>query len=963
MSTPDTATGRSEAVRAGPPHRPLVARGRNTVACGRRRIPAGCVGFRAAYVRGALLAAAALAWVAWAGWATAAHAQLPEGRPVTRIEVDAPAALEDAVRSAVAAREGEPLDGGDVRRSIQNIYALGRVSDVQVASEETTAGVVLRFVVLPSAHVEVIRFEGERPLSRNELNDALTVLRGDRISRAMIEEQAGRVQSALSDRGYLGAVVEPELVLLGDGLEGTLVFHLRPGEATRLQRLDFVGETGISEAEAREAFALREGGVFRSDLLAESIESLRRTLAENHYFYARIEIADQASNLAENTADLTLRVVAGPQVELNLRGWDRSDEELREMLPFYEAATIADWILIQARADIIAELQRQGHWKPLVTFGRERDAEGRNVQVSFTVAPVSKRGIESVEVRGNDSIPEEELLALMATREGGMLRSARFLSDVWEQDQRSVLQRYRRNGFLQARVVEATVTYEEALGGLRAVIVIDEGNRTVVDELNLDVRDNLSAYGIDTAGWAEELTTRSGGPFDPDAVRQDERGLRIRLANEGFGRALVLSEVDETADPFAVSVSFTVHPGRRTRVGQVLIAGNERVREDVIRRELSLVPGSPLSQEGIILSQSRLFQLGIFTRVDIETAVPDSIESDPTVVVRVTEGSTRRLSWGVGYSTEELVRGLVVLGQDNLWGLNHSAIASLRASFAEQRLRFIYTDPYVFGRELEGSMVGYFESIDESGFKVQRIGTSAQIVKRHSDTLSSIGRYSFRNQQTFDLEIDEAELEPEDRSAIVGSLIYSLISDTRPDPIDPRGGTYHTIDTEWAARALGSESDFIRLFGRSYWYWGLPGDSVLVAAARAGLSVPYADSIVPLPERFLAGGSTTLRGFGRNLAGPSDVNGNPLGGRVLLIGNLEYRFPLRGDLGVVLFTDVGNVFATPADVVLAGVRETVGIGARYATPIGPLRLDWGYLLDARPGESTSRFHFAIGQAF
>jgi outer membrane translocation and assembly module TamA len=129
------------------------------------------------------------------------------------------------------------------------------------------------------------------------------------------------------------------------------------------------------------------------------------------------------------------------------------------------------------------------------------------------------------------------------------------------------------------------------------------------------------------------------------------------------------------------------------------------------------------------------------------------------------------------------------------------------------------------------------------------------------------------------------------------------------------------------------------------------------------VAVPYADSLVPLPERFFAGGSTSLRGFGRNLAGPTDVNGNPLGGNVLLIGNLELRLPVRGDLGLVLFTDVGNVFADPDTVRMNDVRETVGAGLRYATPIGPLRLDWGYLLDARTGEDTSRFHFAIGQAF
>ena len=419
----------------------------------------------------------------------------------------------------------------------------------------------------------------------------------------------------------------------------------------------------------------------------------------------------------------------------------------------------------------------------------------------------------------------------------------------------------------------------------------------------------------------------------------------------------------EGADPLVVDVAYTVYSGRRSRVGQVLISGNERVDDDVIHRQLTLQPGSPFTQESIILSQSRLYRLGIFSRVEISTAVPNSLRTDPTVVVRVTEGSSTRLSWGVGYSTEEQVRGLLILGKDNLWERNHRATVSLRASFAEQRLRFVYTNPYLFGRDVEGSAVSYYENVDEEGYKLQRTGAALQVVKRHTDWLTSIGRYSFRDQETYDVLIDENELEPEDRAGVVGSLIYSLLADTRPDPIEPRGGGYHTLDSEWAAKALGGESNFVKLFGRSYWYWGAPGDTVLVGAIRGGVALPYGDSLVPLPERFFAGGSTTLRGFGRNLAGPTDVNGNPLGGDVLLIANLEFRFPVRGDLGAVIFADVGNVFADPQSVSIDEVRETLGLGVRYATPIGPVRLDWGYLLDARPGEDPNRFHFAIGHAF
>ena len=901
------------------------------------------------------------------GIGTAAGVDLTayQGLSVVAVSVSAPAPLRLAVSQSVAVRIGSPYNVDDVRRSLQNIYSLGSVSDVQVHGVETDDGLRLEFVVFAATRLQEISFAGDSPIGTGSLLDALTVRTGDRITREIAEVQALRVQQALSGQGYMLAGVEPEISLDATGTRGTLVFHLDPGDPTRLSEFRIVGDNiGIAKEEARAVLGLREGGVYRSDVLGNGIDRLQRRLAEDHYFYADIQVAPGSVSFAANTTALSIRVEAGPRVELNVTGWDRSEEELHRLLPFFERTSVADWLLKQAHSDIVAALQSQGYWKPLVAYRRTRDKEGRNVIIDFTVNPVAKADLKRIDIEGSESISTEAIRATMETRERRLLRGPPFTTRQWEQDQRSILSLYRRSGFLEARIDEASVRRDTELGGLRAYLRIDEGPRSTVAGMTVDVGSGPGDYGVDTSGWLGELQLRSGGPFSPDAVRQDETRLRMLLANAGYPRALVTSATtfpDE--DPHRANIAFTVFPGARVRVGQLIITGNRSVREEVIRRELSLLPGSPFTQEALIRSQSRLYQLGVFSRVDIETAQPDSIETEPTVVVRVEEGSSRRLSWGLGYSTEEHVRGLLVVGEDNLWGRNHRGTASIRASFKEQRTRLIYTNPYLFGRRLEGSAVGYYESIDQEGFKVQSYGASLQFVKRHSERLTSIGRYSFRDQRAFDIEIDPDELEPEDSDAIIGSFIYSLLHDSRPDPIDPRRGVYNTVDTELASKALGGEANFVKIFGRFYWYRELPGDMVFVAAGRAGLAVPYADSIVPLPQRFFAGGSTTLRGFGRNRAGPTDASGNPLGGEVLLIGNLELRFPIRSNLGAVLFVDVGNVFADIDSIALDESRETLGVGVRYSTPIGPLRLDWGHLLDRRTGEDSWRLHFAIGQAF
>ncbi len=886
------------------------------------------------------------------------------GKPVVSFEVTAPDGLEQAAREAVAIRLGAPYAVADLKRSLQNIYALGNVSDVQVSGEDTGAGVRLHFLVLPATHLHELRFAGDSPLGSGTLRDALTATVGDRVTREMLEEQALRVQEEIHDQGYLEATVEPELVLDDGGTEGTVTFHIDSGAPTRIRSLQITGSLGITDAEIRSAFGLREGSVYRRAALGNGINQVSRRLADEHFFYATVTLPEAAIDQESNTVDLSVNVEAGPRVELNFGGRDRTEEQWHEVLPFFEETSVADWILKQARADIVAELQEQGYWQLLVSYGiTRRDEEGRNVAINFSVQPFRQAHVGRIDFVGNDHIPTETLLGTIGTQPRRWLRGGTFTTRQWQQDQRSILAMYRQMGFLQARVTSSSVSFDPELQGLRVAATIDEGGRTLAREVAIDLDQDITAVGVDTAGWIDQLQLRSGGAYNPDAIRQDETRLRVLLANEGFRRALVTSEIDEGQDPYVVDVRFSLYPGPRTRVGRVLISGNRRVKEHVIRRELLFVSGSPLTQEAVIRSQSRLYQLGLFSRVSIATAQPDSTASDPAVVVRVEEGSGQRLSWGLGYSTEEQIRGLVVVRQDNLWGRNHRATASVRASFKEQRVRFIYTEPWLLGRRVEGSVVSYFESLDQEGFKLQNYGISLQGVVRHSQTFTSIARYSFRDQQAFDILIDPEFIEPEDQDAVVGSFIYSMLNDTRPNPIDPSGGTYHTLDTELASRALASETDFFKMFGRSYWYWNLGSDAVLVAAARAGFAVSYRDSIVPLPERFFAGGSTTLRGFGRNQAGPKDPNGNPLGGNVLLIGNLELRFPVRGNLGAALFLDVGNVFANFDSISKQEIREDIGFGIRYETPIGPLRLDVARLLDARTGEDTTKLHFAIGQAF
>jgi outer membrane protein assembly factor BamA len=178
---------------------------------------------------------------------------------------------------------------------------------------------------------------------------------------------------------------------------------------------------------------------------------------------------------------------------------------------------------------------------------------------------------------------------------------------------------------------------------------------------------------------------------------------------------------------------------------------------------------------------------------------------------------------------------------------------------------------------------------------------------------------------------------------------------------DPRRGLFWTATVEPVLKALGSEKDYVRLYGQVFAYLPLGEKVVWAQVVRAG-TVPGEDPLLLLDRRFKAGGATSVRGFGENALGP-DYEGTPTGGQAMLVLNQELRFPLWSRVHGGVFYDAGNVWGLSSGFDLTDLRHNVGAGVRVLFPFGPVRLDWAWVLDPKDGEPRSRWHFALGHAF
>jgi outer membrane protein assembly factor BamA len=326
-------------------------------------------------------------------------------------------------------------------------------------------------------------------------------------------------------------------------------------------------------------------------------------------------------------------------------------------------------------------------------------------------------------------------------------------------------------------------------------------------------------------------------------------------------------------------------------------------------------------------------------------------------VVALDEAPRAAVAYGLGYAERDLLRGSVEVTLRNLYGMDRSLSSFARISFRGSRLVATYREPRLFGRKQELFLTGFREEQDRDGFDYVRYGGLLQSARPLGSRLTLIGRLTYQRTEVFNVTVPFEEIDRQFRTSTFAGPSASLVLDTRDDPLDPKRGRFLGLDLALSHGVLGGDS-FAKTFVQAASYAPLGGRLVLALSGRLGLARTFRDEPprLPLPDRFFAGGDYSLRGYAVDAVSPE-------GGNALLIGTAELRFTARRRVELAAFSDVGNVYPLASDLSFRDLRYTAGLGLRYKSSIGPLRVDWGYKLDRLPGEKPYHIHFTVGHAF
>jgi outer membrane protein insertion porin family len=378
----------------------------------------------------------------------------------------------------------------------------------------------------------------------------------------------------------------------------------------------------------------------------------------------------------------------------------------------------------------------------------------------------------------------------------------------------------------------------------------------------------------------------------------------------------------------------------------------------VIRRELRIDEGELYSGQQLLRSRQRLTNLDYFEEIKIDTLRrPEQGLID--LEVDVTEKSTGQFSAGLGFSSVETVVFQASVTQRNLFGRGQVITAQGRIGGLSQDFSISFAEPWLFGRPINAGASVYRNDVDFQTFDSRRTGFALTLGRAFGEFLRASVTYRFEELDISDIEPGAADLlEEQEGSSLTSSVTPSVVWDSRNSRFNPSQGSLNSLEFDIAG--LGGENQFYKLIGETTWYYPLPYGLSGFIKGRFGIGAGYGGEDLPASERFFLGGPTTVRGFGFRDIGPQDLDGNPLGGTSFVQFNLEVGRSFSRILRLVTFMDVGNVYSEDQTFDLGEMRRSVGFGIRFITPVGPVRLDWGFKLDRRPGERLVELGFLLG---
>ncbi len=687
-------------------------------------------------------------------------------------------------------------------------------------------------------------------------------------------------------------------------------------------------------------------------------------------FFEQVEAV--VSRDASGRAILKYNVVEKPVIrKVFIEGNDDVTTEDLDPVFDYRVGRFFDALQAKRASErVVSYYQGRGFYDAAVDYSIIPTGENQ-VDVTFKITEGDKYKIKDIEFVGLSLLDESDLTDKIQTTtykwwSSWLTGSGRLNHEMLDNDRNIIRQELLNHGFVEGSAADPSIRKDGK--GLYITFKIKEGPQYKLGKIssNGDLIENNSAVTL------EGIESTEGEIFNGSLLRADSLKISEKFSDIGYAFVNVVPETNVNSDAKSVDVTFQVSKGNLVTVDRINVRGNQKTYDNVIRREMAIVEQDLFSSSKIKRSQELLLRRGYFEEVNV---VPENIPNQDKVNlnVNVKEGSTGTLSVGAGYSTSDGVIFNTRVSENNVFGTGRRANLEVDIGDKRDNLVLSLDDPRVGDSQWSLGMDALMTEREYEDFDRDQVGGA---LTAGYDLESLIGRsgrdmrFSLRY-QLIENEISNVDTEDaadfviqEQGKALVSSIIPSITRNTIDNPLDPSSGSKQSLSVEYAG--LGGDEEYYLVEANQQWYQPISkmGEGNLVFSWRTkfGYGDTFDNEPFPLFNRFFPGGINSVRGFKARRLGPKDSKGNEYGGSKQLVNNLELIFPISTSAGLkgIVFYDLGQAYDDEESLDLGELRHAAGYGIRWTSPLGPIRIEFGYPLDKEEGESSFVTLFSFG---
>ncbi len=787
------------------------------------------------------------------------------------------------------------------------------------------------------------------------------------LGQVVIIREAVSVEARILDLTGRQAPVQLKLQGTGEAAITGLTRRLA-GEAglrilgkERLHHIEVKGNRRIEADAIQSQMQTREGELVSPIRLREDLKAIYRM---GYFTDVKFDVSDTPEGRV-----LTVIVAEKPAIrDISFRGNTKvKDKALLEAMEIKTLSVASESVIKEAIEKGLRVYRGKGYYEASMTYDL-LPITPEEVNLVFNVNEGGPVYVKDISFEGVQAFKTSKLKGLMETKEKGWVPlisritgAGKLSRDILERDTEKIGAYYFNHGYIKAKVGEPRVDIRQ--GRVYITIPITEGPQYKVGKIDLqgDLLDDKETLRKKLDIIGEEIYSR-------EVIQKDISTLSDFYADQGYANADVTPLLRENEEKLTVDITFDISQGKKVYFERIEIAGNIKTRDKVIRREMRVYEQELFSATKLKESMRNLRRLEYFEDVNFSTT-PGSAPDRMNLKVTIKERPTGTFGVGVGYSTQDRLVGMVEVSQNNLFGRGQRLQVQAIIGSIASRYRISFLEPYFLDRPLGLGVDAYNWSRAFDEYTRTSFGGSVRL----SHPLRWKYTHAFWSYRYENVSLTDLTFSALQTPAIVeardihntSAMTFGVRRDSRDSIFLPTKGSDQSVSVEWAG--LGGDVAFIRYILDAAFYFPWKARTVWVLHGRVGYLQALDYGRQPAYELFYLGGIDSIRGFKYAEISPRDPDTlDRVGGDRFFQINTEYRFPfpLLNKYGIVglAFFDCGNVYGAP-NTLVPNVRTSAGGGIRWYSPMGPLRVEWGYNLNKKPWERQSAWEFSVGGAF